>query len=79
MDRLYGTLNDKIETWHQEMAMLKGCCGINKKNPAYRDSLKARLLVAYDLSVAFAYLHNCRYVTICIQGPVLDRTKLIMI
>ncbi|CAJ1926518.1 unnamed protein product [Cylindrotheca closterium] len=62
MDRLYGTLNDKIETWHQEMAMLTGCCGINKKHPAFRDSLKARLLVAYDLSVAFAYLHNCRLV-----------------
>mmetsp|Transcript_42891 Transcript_42891/g.103760 ORF Transcript_42891/g.103760 Transcript_42891/m.103760 type:complete len:450 (+) Transcript_42891:148-1497(+) len=62
MDRLYGTLNDRIETWHQEFAMLKGCCGVNKKHPAYRDSLKARLLVAYDLSVAFSYLHNCRLV-----------------
>ncbi|KAL3941994.1 MAG: hypothetical protein SGBAC_003738 [Bacillariaceae sp.] len=62
MDRLYGTLNDKIENWHQEMAMLKGCCGINKKHPAYRDSIKARLLVAYDLSVAFSYLHSHRLV-----------------
>lgn len=78
MDRLYGTLNDRIETWHSEMNMLKGCCGIDKKNPAFRDLLKIRLLVAYDLSAAFQYLHDCRYVffvVICrqsINGTILN-------
>jgi hypothetical protein len=62
MDRLYGTLDDKIDVWHRDLSMLKGCCGVTKNNPAVRDLLKDRLLVAYDLSAAFHYLHGFRYV-----------------
>jgi hypothetical protein len=62
MDRLYGTLDDKIDVWNSDLSMLKGCCGVTKNNPAVRDLLKDRLLVAYDLSSAFHYLHGFRYV-----------------
>ena len=64
MDRLYGTLENKIETWEEAQAMNKGCCGsISMKNPAVQELLKERLLVAYDLSAAFNYLHGLKYVS----------------
>lgn len=64
MDRLYGTLDDKIDSWHHDLTMIQGCCGsiLQKDNEATRDLLKDRLLVAYDLSAAFHYLHSYRYV-----------------
>lgn len=59
MDRLYGTLEDKIDAWEKEFAQLKGCCGtVKKTDPVARELLKDRLLVAYDLSDACNYLHN---------------------
>eukprot|EP00980_Cylindrotheca_fusiformis_P002649 scaffold620_cov103-Cylindrotheca_fusiformis.AAC.9 len=62
MDRLYGTLDDKIESWHNDLAMIRGCCALQKDRDAARDLLKDRLLVAYDLSAAFAYLHSYKLV-----------------
>ena len=62
MDRLYGTLDDKIEEWNAVDMANKGCCGSSKDNPEVRKLLKARLLVAYDLSTAVHYLHEHRYV-----------------
>lgn len=59
MDRLYGTLEDKIDAWEKTLAMHKGCCGVTKKNhPAVKELLKQRLLVAYDLTAALTYLHG---------------------
>jgi serine/threonine protein kinase len=63
MDRLYGTLDNKIDTWEQLDAMNKGCCGSRRKNdPPTQDLLKERLLVAYDLSSAFHHLHGVRLI-----------------
>eukprot|EP00934_Nitzschia_sp_Nitz4_P002474 Nitzschia sp. Nitz4//scaffold159_size51929//1114//2819//NITZ4_006869-RA/size51929-processed-gene-0.11-mRNA-1//-1//CDS//3329537544//2464//frame0 len=58
LDRLYGTLEDKMEEWEQLNSMAKGCCGSVANTPAMKDLLKERLLVAYDLSTAFNYLHG---------------------
>ena len=69
LDRLYGTLDDKIEMWAQMMATSKaGCCGASENSPAMSDLLKQRLLVAYDLSSALNYLHELKYAmtTFCI-------------
>jgi hypothetical protein len=63
MDRLYGTLEDKISSWEEVMAMTKGCCGLSENNPQMRELLKERLLVAYDLTSAFHYLHNLKRVS----------------
>ncbi|KAG7349944.1 protein kinase domain containing protein [Nitzschia inconspicua] len=60
MDRLYGTLDERMQTWIQTNAMYKGCCGMTKDSVATQDLLKERLLVAYDLSVALAHMHSLR-------------------
>jgi hypothetical protein len=60
MDRLYGTLENKLDAWERELAMNKGCCGNVKTNNVTKELLKERLLVAYDLSTAFNYLHGFR-------------------
>lgn len=62
LDRLYGTLDDRIERWEQLTAVAKGCCGLSDKSPQMIEVLKDRLLVAFDLSSAFIYLHDARYV-----------------
>ena len=54
--------DDKIEEWNAVDMANKGCCGSSKDNPEVRKLLKDRLLVAYDLSTAFHYLHEHRYV-----------------
>lgn len=58
LDRLYGTLEDKIDGWAQQDAMADGCCGISRNSPEMVNLLKERLLVAYDLSSAINYLHG---------------------
>ena len=69
MDRLYGTLDDKIQAWEEAQAVMKACCGtIDKKNPAVQELLQERLLVAYDLSAAFQYLHSMRYVLLLLAS-----------
>jgi hypothetical protein len=63
LDRLYGTLDDKIEIWEQRHAVTKACCcggRVSEKDPAMLELLKERLLVAYDLSSAMKYLHDLR-------------------
>lgn len=62
IDRLYGTLETKIEAWEKELAMHQGCCGSSKNNSATQELLKERLLVSYDLTAAFNYLHGLRLV-----------------
>jgi hypothetical protein len=62
MDRLYGTLEDKIEGWHKIKGANQGCCmGLSGRNkPALKELMKERLLVAYDLASAINYLHGHR-------------------
>jgi hypothetical protein len=62
MDRLYGTLEDKIEGWIQIKRANQGCCmGLfGGEKPALQELMKERLLVAYDLCAAINYLHDHR-------------------
>ena len=64
MDRLYGTLDDKFDEWKQRSTTIQGsCCGlIGGDKQAIRDLLKDRLLVLYDLTAAFKYLHQNKLV-----------------
>jgi serine/threonine protein kinase len=66
MDRLYGTLDSTFVGWEQLQAMNQGCCGGGggnyKNDPAAREFLKSRLLVAYDLTCAFHYLHEAKLI-----------------
>ena len=58
MDRLYGTLSDKVKTWKVMHVQNKGCFGFGGNKLALDELLKERLLVAFDLANAFSYLHN---------------------
>jgi serine/threonine protein kinase len=59
VDRLYGTLEKRMKSWMETYTMIQGCCGGG--NPiAKKDLLKERLLVAYDLTGAFDYMHRLR-------------------
>ena len=61
MDRLYGTLHDKIETWRLMKKQNKGVLlGYGANKNILKELLKERLLVAYDLAAAFNYLHSQR-------------------
>jgi hypothetical protein len=59
-DRLYGTLDKKMEHWMETEIMLKGCCGMSKDSYAQDDLFKERMLVAYDITVALAHMHTLR-------------------
>jgi hypothetical protein len=61
LDRLYMTLDDKIDEWRARQKEYQGspfdCCGgANLQGQA--ELMKDRLLVAYDLSAAFSYMHK---------------------
>jgi hypothetical protein len=62
LDRLYMTLDDKIDEWSARQKEYQGfcfggCCwGANLVGQA--ELMKDRLLVAYDLSAAFSYMHK---------------------
>ena len=76
MDRLYGTLEDKLDVeWYQRSQAIQQqrlgvttCCGLRHRPPtgtqlgkqAYDADqfMKDRLLVAYDLTQAFHYMHD---------------------
>jgi serine/threonine protein kinase len=62
MDRLYGTLDEKMELWIQTDAMLKGCCGLSKDAAAEKQFFRERMLIAYDLTVALEYMHSLRLI-----------------
>ena len=74
LDRLSGTLDEKIESWAKSLSVLRGllgatssCCGSSgsrtmDKSGEVMALLQERLLVAYDLSTAIHYLHERRLV-----------------
>jgi hypothetical protein len=78
MDRLYETLKDKIKDWEEDLyhngrpGFLTKLLGIGKgaaNNAAQinrehleHDILLQRMIVAYDLSAAFCYMHENKYV-----------------
>ena len=58
MDRLYGTLDEKMRVWMETQAMLQGCCGMSKDSMAQKELFRERMLIAYDLTVALSYMHD---------------------
>jgi hypothetical protein len=62
MDRLHGTLEDKIEGWIQIKRANQGCCmGLfGGEKPALQELMKERLLVACDLCAAINHSHEHR-------------------
>lgn len=65
LDRLYDTLEVRMEKWQQTKKKAKGPLGmmggLGSNKEALKDLMMDRLLVAYDLSAAFRYLHENRY------------------
>jgi serine/threonine protein kinase len=66
MDRLYGTLHDKIGEWNQSLGkrnidimsfVLKPFRGTRNYN-WNREFMKERLFVAHDIASAFSYMHE---------------------
>ena len=72
LDRLYDTLDVRIEKWKQTKKKAKGplgmMAGLGSNKEALKDLMMDRLLVAYDLSSAFRYLHENRLVYRDIKG-----------
>ena len=61
MDRLFGTLDQRVNAWKKVLSQNSGmCCGFGKNNEVFLQVLKERMIVAYDLAVAFMYLHENR-------------------
>lgn len=63
LDRLFLTLDQKINEWFQLNKKYQGkFLGFGKKKRAIHDLMVDRMTVAYDLAAAFFYLHENRYV-----------------
>lgn len=63
LDRLYGTLDDKMEVWETVAAQFTACCGgRDYKSPPAFSLLQERILVMYDLTCALQYVHERRLV-----------------
>jgi hypothetical protein len=64
LDRLYDTLDSRIEKWKQTKKKEKGPLGmmggLGSHKSALKDLMMDRLLCAYDLASAFRYLHENR-------------------
>ena len=64
MDRLYGTLNEKIATWKKEYSGVKGkLFGIGADKDSIQKLVLERMKVANDLAVAFSFMHSKKYVS----------------
>ena len=51
----------RANAWRKLLAKNSGCCcGIGKNKEVFHQVLKERMIVAYDLAVAFMYLHENR-------------------
>jgi hypothetical protein len=61
MDRLYETLDKRIEHWYTEEKKSTGkMLGLGKRPKRLKQLLVERMTVAYDLAAAFFYLHENR-------------------
>jgi serine/threonine protein kinase len=64
MDRLYDTLEGRIEKWRKKAARLSGLGGklFDRQGTKKRDLWEERLVAAFDLSDALGYLHSKKIV-----------------
>jgi len=60
LDRLYDTLLVRMGKWQVMKKKTKGLFGLGSNKEASNDLMRERLLVAYDVSAAFRYLHENR-------------------
>lgn len=58
LDRLYDTLETRIDTWSEKMHNLKGCCGMGGDKGELKKLMLQRITVSYDLAAAFLFLHE---------------------
>ena len=58
MDRLYETLETRIKGWAKLKRGTSSMLGLKKDKVARHQILVERLICAYDLAVAFAYIHS---------------------
>jgi serine/threonine protein kinase len=60
LDRMYGTLEDKIKLWEQEFYSAVGvCCGLlGEKKDVIDELWYDRLIAAFDVASALSYLHS---------------------
>lgn len=59
MDRLYGTLAERIQVWSDQKVKSKGkVFGFGSNKVALEHLLRERMTIAYDLAAAFWYLHQ---------------------
>jgi serine/threonine protein kinase len=65
MDRLYDTLEKRIEKWKKRHSGTIGLAGKlgDRKGTKAQDLMVERLVVAFDISSALAYLHGRKYVS----------------
>jgi hypothetical protein len=64
LDRLYETLDQRMNSWYRQNRKNKGIgLGLFRKKRALHETLVERMTVAYDLAAAFFYLHENRYVS----------------
>lgn len=65
MDRLYGTLQEKMEVWKmEELEVVEtGCGGFGSKTSREWNDVLNQIVVAYDVSRALNFLHEHKYVT----------------
>mmetsp|Transcript_51811 Transcript_51811/g.60536 ORF Transcript_51811/g.60536 Transcript_51811/m.60536 type:complete len:466 (-) Transcript_51811:335-1732(-) len=60
LDRLYGTLDDKIDEWEEDYAKIKGSRWFRRADNKVEMQIHwvDKLLVAYDMACAMRYLHE---------------------
>jgi serine/threonine protein kinase len=64
MDRLYDTLEQRMVKWRVKLARLTGVVGRfqDRKGTKCAAIYEERIVAAYDLATAIAYLHDCQIV-----------------
>jgi serine/threonine protein kinase len=64
MDRLYDTMEDRMEKWATQTKRNTGFGGmlLDRKGEKKKVILEAKLVAAFDLSAAFTYLHSRRII-----------------
>lgn len=62
MDRLFETLDKRMDSWKRTKKTASGIFGFGGDKSARRHLLVERLVVAYDLAAAFSYIHENNFV-----------------
>ena len=58
LDRLYDTLETRIDIWSEKLRDSKGCCGMGGNQLELKKLMLQRITVSYDLASVFLFLHQ---------------------